>query len=131
MILTAEISSRNSHPQNNANPVPDGLFAVPIRAPFAEPVVIPGNDPTTTNEVITHTEAVEQRSPEFPVVESSSSSSSAASDQQVILEPTVYVPPTRPSVILELEDAIAQSPPEAAEDRSRPSSSSSSSSSSG
>ncbi|GFP60095.1 hypothetical protein ACSS6W_005350 [Trichoderma asperelloides] len=119
---------QNPHAQTNANAIPEGLFAAPVRAPFAEPAVIPGNDAATSNEAITPNEAVEQRSPEFPAAESSSS---ATSDQHVILEPTVYVPPPRPSVATELEEAIVESLPEPAEARSRSSSSSSSSSSSG
>lgn len=125
MVLTAGISIRNSHAQtnaNNTNTIPEGLFAAPARWPTAEPAVIPRNDATTINE------AVGQQSHEFPGAESSSS---ATSDQHVILEPTVYVPPSRPSVAAELEEAIVQSPPERAEDGSRSSSSSSSSSSSG
>ncbi|KAL6891832.1 hypothetical protein GGI43DRAFT_387079 [Trichoderma evansii] len=122
IILTAEISIRNSHPNL------EGPFATHMRAPFAEPVVIPENDPTT-NEAIAHNEAVEQRSPESPAVESSSSLASVQRMmQEPMLEPTVYVPPTRPR---ELEDVIVQSPREAVEDQSRSSSSSSSSSSSG
>lgn len=122
MILTAQTSIRNSHAQaNGSNSMPQGLFA-------AEPDVIPGND-DTTNEAIAHNEAVGQ-SYVFPRAESSSSL--ATSDQHVILEPTVYVPPSRPSVAAELEDAVVHSPPpEPVRDGSRSTSSSSSSSSSG
>ncbi|PNP48153.1 hypothetical protein TGAMA5MH_00810 [Trichoderma gamsii] len=124
---TAPPPQQNSHAQTNgSNAMPQGLFAPPT-SPTAEPAVIPGND-ATTNEAIAHNEAVGQ-SRIFPRVESSSSS--ATSDQHVILEPTVYVPPSRMSVAAELEEAVVQSPPPAAEDGSRSPSSSSSSSSSG
>ncbi|KAM0459773.1 hypothetical protein ACHAO4_001897 [Trichoderma viride] len=120
-------SIRNPHAQaNGSNAMPQGLYAPPT-SPTAEPVVIPGND-AATNEAIAHNEAVGQQSHEFPRAESSSSS--AASDQHVILEPTVYVPPSRPSVAAELEEAVVHSPP-VAEDGSRSTTSSSSSSSSG
>jgi hypothetical protein len=91
--------------------------------------VIPGNDATTINEVFSRNEAVGQQPHEFSRV---ASSSSATSDQHVILEPTVYVPPARPSVAAELEEAIVHSPPpEAAEVGRRSTTSSSSSSGSG
>lgn len=129
MTLTAQTSIRNAHAQTNgSNTVPQGLFAAPPTSPTAEPAVMPGND-GTTNEAIDHNEAVGQ-SRVFPRV--GSSSSSATSDQHVILEPTVYVPPSRPSVAAELEDAVVHSPPpERVRDGSRSTSSSSSSSSSG
>ncbi|KAK1254523.1 hypothetical protein MKX08_008518 [Trichoderma sp. CBMAI-0020] len=113
---------QDSHaPTNGSNAMPPGLFA-PLASPTAEPVVIPAHDAATN-------EAVGQQSHEVPRAESSSS---AASDQHVILEPTVYVPPSRPSVAAELEEAVVHSPPpEAAGDGSRSTSSSSSSSNSG
>ncbi|KAL7892409.1 hypothetical protein HDV63DRAFT_241443 [Trichoderma sp. SZMC 28014] len=114
---TAPPPQQNSHAQTNgSNSMPQG----PPTPPTAEPAVIPGNDGTIN-------EAVGQ-SLVFPRAESSSS----ASDQHVILEPTVYVPPSRPSVAAELEDAVVHSlPPEPLRDGARSTSSSSSSSSSG
>ncbi|EHK39896.1 hypothetical protein TRIATDRAFT_287641 [Trichoderma atroviride IMI 206040] len=111
----------DSHAQTNGSNAPPA-------SPTAEPVVIPAID-ATTNEAFAHNEAVGQQSYELPRAESSSS---AASDQHVILEPTVYVPPSRPSVAAELEEAAVHSPPpEPVGDGSRSASSSTSSSSSG
>ncbi|KAM0478294.1 hypothetical protein ACHAPX_005484 [Trichoderma viride] len=114
-------SKANSYAQaNGSNAMPQGLF-VPPTSPTAEPAVMPGND-AATNEAVGQSRV-------FPRVESSSLS--ATSDQHVILEPTVYVPPSRMSVAAELEEAVVHSPPPAAEDGSRSTSSSSSSSGSG
>ncbi|RFU73700.1 hypothetical protein TARUN_8551 [Trichoderma arundinaceum] len=115
---------QDSHEQTGADNfsfLPEALLAVPA-TPIAAPVAISGaagNGPAIV-EAITPSETVDASSSESPPSEAS------ASEQHVILEPTVYVPPSRPSAAAEPEVNPVQPEGEA-----RKSSSSSSSSSSG